>query len=187
MASLCMIESDCETEGDEGPCDHEPGLEFDDSELTDPPTCRTQMDQEEDQDDHVDDDDDEEAQEVTDELDQDELEDPHNLGKGNVHVNNFNFFPQYSTSLSYHEASVVNLITHLTNCSMHSRYLLKDQREREIHEIVEETKLVLFVMRFSSILSFSLSLSVFLSCADTGFISGCLAAVKGYTHDLPLM
>ena len=101
MASLCMIESDCETEGDEGPCDHEPGLEFDDSELTDPPTCRTQMDQEEEEEDEDeengddDDEDDEEEEEeegqeeVTDELDQDELEDPHNPGKGNVHVNNF--------------------------------------------------------------------------------------------------
>ena len=109
MASLCMIESDCETEGDEGPCDHEPGLEFDDSELTDPPTCRTQIDQEEDEDeedqeegeedaDEDDGDDEEEGQEeeqVTDELDQDELEDPHNPGKGNVHVNNFH---RYITS-----------------------------------------------------------------------------------------
>lgn len=48
MASLCIIDSDCETEGDEGPCDHEPGLEFDDSELTDPATCLTQMEQDDD-------------------------------------------------------------------------------------------------------------------------------------------
>lgn len=48
MASLCVIDSDCETEGDEGPCDHEPGLEFDDSELTDPATCFTQMENDDD-------------------------------------------------------------------------------------------------------------------------------------------
>ena len=79
MASLCIIDSDCETEGDEGPCDHEPGLEFDDSELTDPATCLTQMEQDEDgeYDDHqrYEEDDEEYSVEPIDEEEEEEEED----------------------------------------------------------------------------------------------------------------